>query len=606
MSQRCLVAALAFVALALSPSQAQFSSPTLNGFIGPSIGKAMESRNFWGVLYPSVTFCAQLCDASNACRSFSWGTRGDGVANVSDGNGGTVKVGLCILSRATTNTSELGDYPDYDFYEESLEGPTADPSAAGIPGFVGPFTGSATSGIDDITDRGGVQAASAAECAQLCTLNNECKSFDFGARGPAEGICHLSRVDREEAGPAFTVWPLYDYYEKILQSIPEVVSDSSEVSLLSEALTSAELLSLLSGPGPFTVFAPSNAAFQKAGLNSIADLVALEGYERILEYHVALGRFESTILKDGDRLLTAHGEKLAVTVADGVVQIDGVGVVSADIECSNGVIHIMDNVLTPPAPTQESLMSLLQTRGFSILAQALVVSGLDSALSSGKWTLFAPSDLALTAYRITEGLSESEFLGSPSLTALLQRHVVEGEVLTTAADAAPITLESLAGSSMTMRRTPAGSYFVQSDDSIAAVGPFDIIATDGILHAIDRVLSEPERDTSAAPRVSEDEVAAQGSDDGGDDSGPLIIALVAVIAVLGCCLAGAGVFYYRRRKNGAIEMQIPEANVQQDGVHIVVGKPVGPQEGDAAAVAGTAMGGSSKGKAEDLEKAGGA
>ena len=132
---------------------------------------------------------------------------------------------------------------------------------------------------------------------------------------------------------------------------------AKSVSTLVAAVKQADLVETLSGPGPFTVFAPTNAAFDKlpkgavAGLMDPASKAKLAG---VLTYHVIPGRLVAADLKDGQELTTVNGEKLHIFVKDGKVMVgngkDAPATVQiADIISSNGVTHVIDSVVLPIA-----------------------------------------------------------------------------------------------------------------------------------------------------------------------------------------------------------------------------------------------------------------
>ena len=132
---------------------------------------------------------------------------------------------------------------------------------------------------------------------------------------------------------------------------------AKSVSTLVAAVTAAGLVETLSGTGPFTVFAPTNAAFDKlpkgavAGLMDPASKAKLAG---VLTYHVIAGRLVAADLKDGQELTTVNGAKLKVTVKDGKVMVgngtDAPATVQiADVISSNGVTHVIDTVILPAA-----------------------------------------------------------------------------------------------------------------------------------------------------------------------------------------------------------------------------------------------------------------
>ena len=130
---------------------------------------------------------------------------------------------------------------------------------------------------------------------------------------------------------------------------------AKSVSTLVAAVKQAGLVETLSGPGPFTVFAPTNAAFDKLPKGAVEGLMKPESKAKlagVLTYHVIAGRLVAADLKDGQELTTVNGEKLKVTVKDGKVMIgngkDAPATVQiADVISSNGVTHIIDTVILP-------------------------------------------------------------------------------------------------------------------------------------------------------------------------------------------------------------------------------------------------------------------
>ena len=132
---------------------------------------------------------------------------------------------------------------------------------------------------------------------------------------------------------------------------------AKSVSTLVAAVKQAGLVETLSGPGPFTVFAPTNAAFDKLPKGAVAGLMKPESKAKlagVLTYHVIPGRIVAADLKDGQELTTVNGEKLHVSVKDGKVMIgngkDAPATVQiADVISSNGVTHVIDTVILPTA-----------------------------------------------------------------------------------------------------------------------------------------------------------------------------------------------------------------------------------------------------------------
>ena len=121
---------------------------------------------------------------------------------------------------------------------------------------------------------------------------------------------------------------------------------------LAAALTAADLLSTLKGPGPFTVFAPTDEAFAKLPAGTVDSLLKdIPKLKSILTYHVVAGKVMAAdvMTMDGKSAATVNGAQLNVTTTGGVKLNADVNVVKTDIECTNGVIHVIDSVLLPAA-----------------------------------------------------------------------------------------------------------------------------------------------------------------------------------------------------------------------------------------------------------------
>lgn len=134
------------------------------------------------------------------------------------------------------------------------------------------------------------------------------------------------------------------------KNIVENAMNSKDHTTLVAAIKEAGLVETLSGPGPFTVFAPTNEAFDKipkATLDNLMKPAMKADLTKILTYHVVPGTLKAADLKDGMELTTVQGEKLKVTVKDGKVMINGATVTIPDIMDSNGVTHVIDQVLMP-------------------------------------------------------------------------------------------------------------------------------------------------------------------------------------------------------------------------------------------------------------------
>jgi uncharacterized surface protein with fasciclin (FAS1) repeats len=132
-------------------------------------------------------------------------------------------------------------------------------------------------------------------------------------------------------------------------TIVGIAADNKDFSTLVAAVKAAGLVETLSGSGPFTVFAPTNAAFEKLPKGTVEELLKPENKEKlvkVLTYHVVSGKVMAADVKTG-KVKTVQGGELDVKVADGAVTVDGAKVVKTDIVGSNGVIHVIDAVVLP-------------------------------------------------------------------------------------------------------------------------------------------------------------------------------------------------------------------------------------------------------------------
>ncbi len=136
------------------------------------------------------------------------------------------------------------------------------------------------------------------------------------------------------------------------KDIVDTAVAAGEFNTLAQALTAAGLVDTLKGPGPFTVFAPTDAAFAKLPAGTVEDLLKPENRAQltaILTYHVVPGQVMAADVVKLTEAATVNGAVVTVTVDGGNVMINDANVTSVDIEASNGVIHVIDTVLLPPA-----------------------------------------------------------------------------------------------------------------------------------------------------------------------------------------------------------------------------------------------------------------
>lgn len=138
---------------------------------------------------------------------------------------------------------------------------------------------------------------------------------------------------------------------EVAKDIVGLAIETESLSTLVAALKAADLVSILQGDGPFTVFAPTDEAFAALPEGTLENLLKPENKDQlvgILTYHVVAGKVMSTDLSDGMMAETVNGAKITFTTADGA-KVNGSNVVTADVEATNGIVHIIDSVILPPS-----------------------------------------------------------------------------------------------------------------------------------------------------------------------------------------------------------------------------------------------------------------
>ena len=276
-------------------------------------------------------------------------------------------------------------------------------------------------------------------------------------------------------------------------TVVDIVVNSEDHTLLEAAVIAAGLVEALSAEGPFTVFAPTDAAITalvEALEITAEDLLALPDLGEILQYHVVAGAAMSGELTDGQEIETLLGENVTVTInADGVF-INDAQVTAADIEAGNGVVHVIDAVLLPPAPETNTVVDVIvNSEDHTLLEAAVIEAGLVEVLSAeGPFTVFAPTDSAITVLVAALEITAEDLLALPNLSDILKYHVVAG-----AAMSGDLTdgqeIETLLGSNVTVTINAEGVFINDAQVTVA-----DIEADNGVVHVIDAVLLPPTPD----------------------------------------------------------------------------------------------------------------
>ncbi|MEM8525796.1 MAG: fasciclin domain-containing protein [Bacteroidota bacterium] len=282
----------------------------------------------------------------------------------------------------------------------------------------------------------------------------------------------------------------------VQQNIVEKAQETESLSTLVSAVQAAGLAETLSGEGPFTVFAPTNEAFKALPDGVLEDLLKPENKDQlaaILTYHVVPGKVMSTDLEDGQTAATVQGEEITVSTTDGA-KINGASVTTADIGVSNGVVHIINQVILPPsviaemeaAANAKNIVELaVGSESLSTLVAAVKAGGLVETLSGeGPFTVFAPTNDAFAALPdgVLDMLLKPE--NKDKLTAILTYHVVGGKVMSTDLQDGQ-TAATVQGDEIKVDLSDGTKI------NDAAVVTADVEATNGVVHIIDKVILPP-------------------------------------------------------------------------------------------------------------------
>ncbi len=263
--------------------------------------------------------------------------------------------------------------------------------------------------------------------------------------------------------------------------------EAGSFKTLAAALTAGDLVGALQGKGPFTVFAPTDEAFAKIPAETLKMLLKPENKDKlvaILTYHVVSGKVDAAHVVELSGATTLNGQRVDIKVNNGTVNIDKASVAKADIQCSNGIIHVIDQVLMPATDNIPATADKAGT--FKTLLAAAKAAGLVEALSGDEaLTVFAPTDKAFAALPegTVAGLLKPE--NKDQLAAILLFHVVAGRVYSNDVLGSD-ELKTLNGSAIVPamvdgNATISGANFVATD----------VDASNGVIHIIDSVMMPP-------------------------------------------------------------------------------------------------------------------
>ncbi len=276
------------------------------------------------------------------------------------------------------------------------------------------------------------------------------------------------------------------------QNIVALAQGNSNLSSLVSALTIyPDLVSTLSSTSTdFTVFAPTNAAFSTfltaIGQTSINDIPE-DVLREVLEYHVVAGAAVLSTQLTAGPVETVNGEDITVTTSGGIRLNSTVSVTTADVEATNGVVHVIDAVLVPPSivPIVGTIVAPAYfNKNFSTLIAAVRAASpaiLTTLLNSTQKTLFAPTNAAFEAAGITELPNQA------TLDAVLTYHVISGAAVEAGDIADGSSVATTLGGDIYLSKGTAGVFI----NGTSQVTTADVAASNGVVHVINRTLLPP-------------------------------------------------------------------------------------------------------------------
>ena len=265
--------------------------------------------------------------------------------------------------------------------------------------------------------------------------------------------------------------------------IVDTAVGAGKFTTLVAAVKAAGLVETLKGSGPFTVLAPSDEAFAKIPKETLQNLLKPENKKQlkeILTYHVVSGKVMAKDVVGLTEAKTVNGQSVEIAVADGKVSIDGANVVATDVECKNGVIHIIDAVIMPKPDIVDTAVSAGK---FKTLVAAVKAAGLVETLKGeGPFTVFAPTDAAFAKVdaNVLKNLLKPE--NKKKLQDILTYHVVSGKVMASAV--VKLKKAKMVNKKESTIAVKDGKVMIDGAKVIST----DIKCGNGVIHIIDSVI----------------------------------------------------------------------------------------------------------------------
>ena len=272
----------------------------------------------------------------------------------------------------------------------------------------------------------------------------------------------------------------------------QLAQGNPDLSILVEAVVAADLAATLSAPGPYTVFAPTNAAFAalltELGVTKAQLLADKPLLTAVLQYHVLGAKVAKAQVPLGKAITPLAGGIFKIDMGRRVVITDGrnrtAKITATDIPASNALVHVVDKVILP---ANKNIVQTAQALpDFSILVEAVVAADLATTLSgAGPFTVFAPTNAAFAALLGELGVTKADLLANkPLLTAVLTYHVLGARVLK--ADVVPgAQPNTVQGENFSIS---AALAITDKRARTANIVATDVLTSNGVIHVIDRVI----------------------------------------------------------------------------------------------------------------------
>lgn len=269
-------------------------------------------------------------------------------------------------------------------------------------------------------------------------------------------------------------------------NIADYIAGNADFSMMESALVRTGLVTQVQNASDITFLLPDNAAFQNAGIDqAYLDNLSVDALTTFVLYHEIGQKINSSEFPLGDTISTAANLHVFSNVNDNGIFVNGVHLKLTDIQASNGIVHLLEKALVPPASNLYDVVA--GNPDFTLLKAAVDKASLAGALqTSGKYTVFAPTNEAFNAagFMTVADINNADVA---VITKIVQDHVLQTEFFQ-ADFIAGITLKNLQGDDLLVSSTPPSVSLVGTAQPPSMVTAFDLIGTNGVAQVVDHVI----------------------------------------------------------------------------------------------------------------------